>query len=76
MCEPTKKPQGISITEVMSFPLRQSRGDSRSPIVNQIIGLPLALTVFPQVIEFTGEAVLELVEPGLYRKSRRDQPAP
>jgi hypothetical protein len=38
--------------------------------VNEIIGLPLALTVFPQVYEFQGDAVLELVEPGLYRKSR------
>jgi len=39
--------------------------------VNEVIGLPLALTIFPQVHEFTGDAVLDLVEPGLYRKGRR-----
>jgi hypothetical protein len=39
--------------------------------VNEIIGLPLALSVFPQVYEFPGEAVLELVEPGLYKKGWR-----
>ena len=36
--------------------------------MNEIIGLPLALSVFPQVYEFSGEAVLELVEPGLSKK--------
>jgi hypothetical protein len=41
--------------------------------VNEIIGLPLALSVFPQVFDFPGEAVLELVEPGLYRKGRRSR---
>jgi hypothetical protein len=37
-------------------------------LVDEIIGLPLALTVFPQSYEFSGDAVLELVEPGLYKK--------
>jgi hypothetical protein len=39
--------------------------------VNEIIGLPLALSLFPQVFEFSGDAVLELVEPGLYKKGWR-----
>jgi hypothetical protein len=39
--------------------------------VNETIGLPLSLTVFPQVYDFPGDAVLELVEPGLYKKGRR-----
>jgi hypothetical protein len=36
--------------------------------VTEIVGLPLALGFFPQAHEFSGDAVLELVEPGLYRK--------
>jgi hypothetical protein len=36
--------------------------------VNEIIGLPLALSVFPEVHDFLGDAVLELVERGLYHK--------
>jgi hypothetical protein len=39
--------------------------------VSEIIGLPLALTVFPQVFDFPGNAVLELVEPGLYKQRWR-----
>jgi hypothetical protein len=39
--------------------------------VNEIIGLPLALSLFPQVYDFSGEAVLALVERGLYRKDFR-----
>jgi hypothetical protein len=39
--------------------------------VNEIFGLPVALTVFPQVYDFPGDAVLELVEPGLYKKHWR-----
>jgi hypothetical protein len=41
--------------------------------VNDIIGLPLALSVFPEVLDFSGEAVLALVESGLYRKGLRVQ---
>ena len=52
-------PEGISITKV-------SRGEPRCPFVIEIIGLPLALSVFPQVYDFSGDAVLQLVEPGLY----------
>jgi hypothetical protein len=36
--------------------------------VNEIVGLPLALSLLPQVFDFPGEAVLALVERGLYRK--------
>jgi hypothetical protein len=36
--------------------------------VNEIIGLPLALGVFPEVLDFSGDVVLELVERGLYHK--------
>jgi hypothetical protein len=39
--------------------------------VTEIIGLPLALSVFPQVYDFSGDAVLQLVEPGLYKKGWR-----
>jgi hypothetical protein len=41
--------------------------------VNEIIGLPLALSVFPQALPFQGTAVLELVERGLYHKGWRVQ---
>jgi hypothetical protein len=34
-------------------------------------GLPLALSLLPQVYCFSGDAILELVEPGLYRKAWR-----
>jgi hypothetical protein len=43
----------------------------RCTFVNEIIGLPLALSVFPQVLDFTGDTVLDLVERGLYRKGWR-----
>jgi hypothetical protein len=39
--------------------------------VSEIIGLPLALGVFPEVLDFSGDAVLQLVEPGLYHKGLR-----
>jgi hypothetical protein len=39
--------------------------------VDEIIGLSLALSLFPQVYDFQGEAVLHLVERGLYRKGLR-----
>ena len=48
-----------------------NRGEPRCPFVNEIIGLPLALSVFPQVYDFPGDAVLQLVEPGLYKKGWR-----
>jgi hypothetical protein len=48
-----------------------SRGEPRCTFVNEIIGLPLVLCVFPQVHAFSGDAVLQLVEPGLYRKGLR-----
>ena len=48
-----------------------SRGEPRCTFVNEIIGLPLALSVFPQSLAFSGDAVSKLVEPGLYRKAWR-----
>ena len=39
--------------------------------MNEIIGLPLALSVFPEVHDFAGDAVLVLVERGLYHKGLR-----
>ena len=48
-----------------------SRGEPLCTFVDQIIGLPLALGVFPEVLDFRGDAVLKLVEPGLYRKGLR-----
>jgi hypothetical protein len=36
-----------------------------------INGLPLALSLFPEVLDFPGDAVLTLVERGLYQKGRR-----
>jgi len=41
--------------------------------VNEIPGLPLALCVFPEVLDFSGDAVLQLVERGLHRKGLRVQ---
>jgi hypothetical protein len=46
------------------------RGDSRLPLVNEISGQPLVLSVFPDGIDFTGDAIEELVQPGLYRKGK------
>ena len=48
-----------------------SRGDSRCTIVNESAGLRLVLAVLPQIHEFHGDAVLDLVEPGLYKKHRK-----
>jgi hypothetical protein len=39
--------------------------------VDEIIGLPLVMGLFPQVLSFEGDAVLELVERGVYRKGFR-----
>jgi hypothetical protein len=39
--------------------------------VDEIIGLPLALGLFPRVLEFQGDAVMELVERGVHRKGFR-----
>ena len=47
------------------------RGETLCTFVDEIIGLPLALGVFPEVLDFPGDAVLKLVEPGLYRKGLR-----
>jgi len=38
--------------------------------VHEIMGLDLALEVFPQLVPFEGDAVLRFIEPGLYSKKR------
>jgi hypothetical protein len=38
--------------------------------VNETSGLWLVEGLFPETLEFHGDAVLELVQPGLYRKGR------
>jgi hypothetical protein len=58
----SSQPEGISTTKV-------NRGEPSCTFVNEIIGLPLVRYVFPQFYDFPGDAVLELVEPGLYRKA-------
>jgi hypothetical protein len=47
------------------------RGEPLCTFVDEIIGVPLALSLFPQVYDFQGEAVIALVERGLYRKGFR-----
>ncbi len=51
--------------------IRKSRGKPLCTFVNEIIGLPLVMGLLPQVLEFQGDAVLELVERGVYRKGFR-----
>lgn len=48
----------------------KSRGDCRFTLVHENEGLELALSLFPQAIEFEGDAVLQHVKPGLYSKKR------
>jgi hypothetical protein len=64
----TRKPFDVRAEGLIS---EKSRGEPLCSFVNEIIGLPLALTVFPQVYGFLGDAVLELVEPGLCKKGWR-----
>jgi hypothetical protein len=45
-----------------------SRADWRPTIVNEIAGISLVLRILPKAITFKGDAVLDLVEPGLYHK--------
>src|ERR1700720_1901189 len=47
------------------------RGEPRCTFVDEIMGSPLLVNVFPKLYEFQGDAVLELVEPGLYQKAWR-----
>jgi hypothetical protein len=60
----TKKPLTIPVSG------SSCRGDWRLPFVNETSGLWLVAGLFPETVEFTGDAVLKLVEPGLYRKDR------
>jgi hypothetical protein len=64
----TRKPFDVLAEGLLS---KNSRGEPTCTFVNEIVGLPLALSIFPQVYEFSGDAVLELVEPGLYKKGWR-----
>jgi hypothetical protein len=50
-----------------------SRGEPRCTFVNEIVGLPLMMSLFPKVYDFAGDAVLSLVEPGLYKKGWRNK---
>jgi hypothetical protein len=50
---------------------RQCRGEPSCTFVIENIGLPLALAFFPQVYQFSGDVVVALIEPGLYRKGMR-----
>ena len=45
-----------------------SRDDSRCTLVNETAGVVLVLGLFPQIIHFDGDAVTQLIEPGLYAK--------
>ena len=47
-----------------------SRGDPRLTLVNETAEVHLALSLFPRTLEFPADAVLELVEPGLYKRGR------
>lgn len=47
-----------------------SRGDCRFTLLHENEGLELALSLFPQAIEFEGDAVLQHVKLGLYSKKR------
>ena len=53
-----------------------SRGKPLCTFVDEIIGLPLVMGLFPQVLAFEGDAVLELVERGVYRKGFRVRQSP
>lgn len=45
-----------------------NRGDSIWSLLHETSGLRLALGVFPQNLEFQGDAIAKYVEPGLYSK--------
>ncbi len=46
------------------------RGDSRCTFVDETPGLGLVLSLFPQTIDFTGDMILQYVQPGLYSKRK------
>lgn len=48
----------------------RNRGGPPPTLVHEAKGLHLIKLLFPQVIEFDGDAVLSLMEAGLYRKQR------
>jgi hypothetical protein len=66
--KPADQPPVIACS--ISPRLTSNRGDSRFTIVNEIAGVHLARSLFPQLLHFKGDAVLQLVEPGLYSKRR------
>jgi len=48
----------------------QGRGDPRLTLVNETAEVHLALSLFPRTLDFPADVVLELVEPGLYKRGR------
>jgi len=69
-CSPTPPERSIDSGREGKSLGNVNRGDSRCTFVNETDGLWLVLTLFPQVLEFPGDAVLKYVEPGLYSKRR------
>ena len=49
---------------------KDGRDDSRCSFVNETARARLALELFPQLLHFEGDAVLQLVQPGLCAKRR------
>ena len=47
-----------------------NRGDSRSTLVDEAAGMRLVHAIFPQRLEFPGDAVERLVQRGLYENTR------
>lgn len=47
-----------------------TRGDPRCTFWNETLGLRLVLDLLPKRVDFKGDAILDLVTPGLYSKVR------
>lgn len=67
LCATIRKPFDIVAEGLISA---KSRGDSHCTLVNETTGLWLVRGLFPQVLHFEGDAVLRLVQKGLYSKRR------
>jgi site-specific DNA recombinase len=63
LCPTMRKPFGVLVKGLL---VHSSRGDSLCTLVNETSGLWLVHGLFPQVFYFQGDAVLQLVERGLY----------
>lgn len=66
----TTRTHAKSWRKSLSENVLDDRGDTRCTFVNEITGLNLVLSLFPQVIEFTGDMILQYVQPDLYSKRR------